>query len=60
MKKQCTGSENECCQCGKYYASHSPHYEKVNGVLREVVTIGCCYGTGGIFDANTRERLKSW
>lgn len=60
MRKQCTGSEHECYECGKYYASHSPHYEKVNGVLREVVTISCCHGTGGIFDADTRERLETY
>lgn len=60
MKKQCTGHENECAKCGMYYSSHSPHWEKVNGQLREVVTISCCYGTGGTFDANTRERLKTW
>ena len=33
---------------------------KVNGQLREVVTISCCYGTGGIFDADTRERIETW
>lgn len=60
MKKQCNGTVYECLECGKYYASHSAHYEKVKNVLREVITIDCCYGTSGTFDTNTRERIESY
>lgn len=60
MKKQCNGNLSDCFKCNMYYSSHSPHYEKVNGKHKEVVTITCCFGTGGIFDADTRERIKSY
>lgn len=58
-KKQCNGNVDECFKCGNYYCSHSPHYERINGKLREVINITCCYGTAGIFDANTRERIQT-
>lgn len=60
MKKQCNGDEHECAKCGMYYSSHSAHWEKVKGQLKEVITISCCYGTGGVFDAETRERLETY
>lgn len=28
MKRQCNGNVDECFECGKYYASFSPHFEK--------------------------------
>jgi len=58
-KKQCNGNVDECFKCGMYYSSHSPHYETVKGKYREVISITCCYGTAGTFDANTRERIDS-
>lgn len=57
-KQQCNGNVDECLKCGKYYSSHSPHYETIKGKKREVITITCCYGTAGIFDANSRERIE--
>lgn len=57
MKRQCNGNVDECFECGKYYASFSPHFEKEKNKLREVITIYCCYGTSGTFDANTRREL---
>lgn len=55
-KRKCTGDVDECFKCGLYYSSWSPHREI--GRPNEVVTIDCCYGTGGTFDAETRERIK--
>ena len=60
MKKQCNGTVDECLECGKYYASHSAHFEKVKNVFREIMTINRYYGTGGTFDANIRERIESY
>lgn len=60
MKKQCVGNVDDCFKCGAYYSSHSPHYENVNGKKKEVITITCCFGTAGIFDANSRERLRNF
>ena len=59
-KKQCTGNVSECFKCRAYWCSHSPHYETVNGEYREVVTIDCSWGTGGIFDADSGERIRSY
>ena len=37
VKNQCNGDENECAKCGMYYSSHSAHWEKIKGQLKEVI-----------------------
>lgn len=46
---------DDCFECGLYYASISPHYDKVYD--RSVISITCSYGRSGEYDAETRERI---
>ena len=60
MDKKCKCSSNncdECFECGRYYSSHSPHYESY--YKREVVNITCFFGEAGTYDPETRQRLST-
>lgn len=58
MTKECSSNNcDKCFKCGKYYSSHSPHYE--SHYKREVINITCCYGEAGTYDAETRQRLNT-
>ena len=57
MEKECNSTNcDKCFECGKYYSSHSAHYEK--GYKNQVINISCCYGNAGTYDAETRERVS--
>ena len=43
MENKCSSDNcDKCFECGKYFLSHSPHYESYYG--REVINIKCYYG----------------
>lgn len=57
MKQTCTGNIESCLKCEAYYKKHGPVKETINNKNRSVITITCCFGTSGKFDANTKERI---
>ena len=47
--EECKGQNLEdCYKCGKYYSSHSLHYDKV--YKKKVVEITCSIGNYRVFD----------
>ena len=40
--------DNECCDCGRYFSSHSLHYDSI--LKRKVSTVNCSIGGNRIFN----------
>lgn len=57
IRIKCSGSTKEDCgRCGKYYSSHSSHYDKFYN--RKVEEISCSIGGNRTWDAEDGRRLE--